>query len=94
MITSFDSMYGEYLSIYLLDKSFQVKDLVNVDFGHLSGVIVVLNDFQIVSDNEISFTLDKPYSLKILNTPKRFTKLPPYFKRRWYNMFSLKYFYS
>lgn len=96
IITSFDSMFGEYLSIYLLDKSLRVKDLVNVDFGHLSGVIVVLNDFKIISDNEISFTLEseKPYRLKVLNTPQRCTKLPPYFKRRWYKAFGLKYFDS
>ncbi len=96
IITSFDCMYEEFLSIYLLDKHFKVKDLVKVEFGYLSGVIAVFNNFKILSDNEISFTFesDQPYKLKILDIPQRFTKLPAYFKRTWYKTFGLKYFYS
>jgi hypothetical protein len=88
-----DCPFEEYLSIYLLDQSFNVLDRAGMFIQFTPGM---LGNLKIENDHEISFTFfsnDEKWTLTILPTPKRVLtfglKVPV---RRPFSFFGKRYF--
>ncbi len=95
LITSFNDPFNEELSIYLLDKHYKTLDTLFISFDLLAASYSLFMDCKIVKNNQIEFKYeyDTPWTLTILEKPRRFVFFyPDSVHRPWKKLLALKYF--
>lgn len=71
IITSYDVPYEEILSIYFLDNSYHILDLVFISYHYLSGACSTFRNPNIFSSNQVSFNYEtnSTWVLTIVDDP-------------------------